>query len=102
MLKQCSGFHFYVDAAEVKCFTENLVEEQLIEATYKVLIHNAQSNTYVEQAEAMMKVAVYSFEEKGNILDTTLSYKGKFKFTANDNGRYKICMYLFVNKDPND
>jgi gas vesicle protein len=92
LLPVVKGLHYYVDSSEVKCFTEELAIDTVIVGAYKVLLFDPKESKYTEQADAKMKITVFSEISKHNLVDTTASAQGKFRFTAADDGTHKICL----------
>ncbi|KAJ3350469.1 emp24p/erv25p- protein [Kappamyces sp. JEL0680] len=87
------GFHFYVDANEQKCFREELSVNTGIVGAYKALIFDSNVNTFVEDRSAQMKVLVRMETSSDHLVDSAGSTRGKFHFTAAENGVHLICLY---------
>jgi hypothetical protein len=60
---------------------------------YKGLLFDDNSNAFIEDLKAQMKVLVYHEASSTHLVDTTGSTKGKFHFTAAENGVHFICLY---------
>lgn len=84
--------HNYITTSEKKCFREEVSIDTPIVGSYRVMMHDSKSNQYIEDRSVSLKILVFSDASQHNLVDTTGSTRGKFHFTAADNGVHDICL----------
>ncbi|KAI8925675.1 emp24/gp25L/p24 family/GOLD-domain-containing protein [Entophlyctis helioformis] len=87
-----NALHFYTDAGEKRCFSEDLPSGTRLSGAFKAELWNAQTNSYVENAQANVHLTVNLASSPANIVSQMGSHKGKFSFTAADPGDHHICL----------
>ncbi|KAL2916161.1 emp24p/erv25p-related protein [Polyrhizophydium stewartii] len=86
------GLHYYLDAGERKCFSEDLPAGTSIVGAFKSELWNTNINGFAENSQANVQISVFAAPTEHTIIDQKGGSKGKFSFTAADAGDHQICL----------
>ncbi|KAI8914424.1 emp24/gp25L/p24 family/GOLD-domain-containing protein [Gorgonomyces haynaldii] len=91
-----SALHFYADANEEKCFSEDLPANTHIVGGYKLELWDNSVNDFQEHNAGQLQISVYSSVSNHYLLQMKGSNKGKYRFTSTDSGDHQVCFKILT------
>jgi hypothetical protein len=92
LLLSAHALHYYADAEEERCFTEELPIATSIVGSYKADLWDNQKTAFGDAKGLKLAVAVTHVATNHDLVKTTNTPKGKFRFTATDPGVHRLCL----------
>ncbi|AAS53367.1 AFL005Wp [Eremothecium gossypii ATCC 10895] len=92
---QVSGFYFYVNGGDRKCFHSELMKDAVLNLKYNVQSYDSQSGTYrdMRDGELMMMIDIEEvFDDNHRVMHQKLPAYGTTTFNAVDSGEHKVCV----------
>lgn len=93
LIHQSSTLFFHIAETEKKCFIEEIPDDTLVIAKYKVELFDENSKKYLHSTPGMgMQVEVKDPDDK-IILSKLYTNEGRFTFTSHTPGEHLICLF---------
>lgn len=96
LLQSIACLHYYADAGEERCFTEELPPGTSIVGSYKADLWDSSKNAFGHVADTKVSIVVTHIGTAHDLVrQISKTDKGKFRFTATDAGVHKLCLYVY-------
>lgn len=90
-----SGFYYYGNGGERKCFNKELSKGTLLEIQYNVQIYDEALKAYLDTGNREFDVLIdveETFDDNHRVAHQKLAPSGAFPFVAAESGDHKVCI----------
>ncbi|XP_045137997.1 transmembrane emp24 domain-containing protein eca-like [Portunus trituberculatus] len=93
VLSVVEGLYFHIGETERKCFIEEIPDETMVTANYKLQLYDPRTGGYMPSNAGLGMHVEVKDPEDNMLLSRVYSSEGRFTFTSHTPGEHVICLF---------